>query len=148
MIAPGPRLTSRRVVLDTNVLLSGIFFGGGPGRVLTAWQNSRFELVISPAILAEYRDARAILASRYASIETALVAILSLVAQTATVVDAPELPERVSADPADDKFLGMCDGSLCANDRLGRQTPPAFERLERVADSHATSVRRSSQGMV
>ena len=26
-----------RVVLDTNVLVSGIFFGGVPGRILSAW---------------------------------------------------------------------------------------------------------------
>jgi len=26
-----------RVVLDTNVLVSGVFFGGVPGRILSAW---------------------------------------------------------------------------------------------------------------
>lgn len=44
-----------RIIVDTNVLLSGDFFGGVPGRILDAWANGPFELVLSPAILAEYR---------------------------------------------------------------------------------------------
>jgi predicted nucleic acid-binding protein len=28
-----------KVVLDTNVFVSGIFFGGVPGHILTAWRN-------------------------------------------------------------------------------------------------------------
>jgi putative PIN family toxin of toxin-antitoxin system len=99
------RATTLRVILDTNVLLSGIFFGGVPGRLLTAWQDDRLALVLSPAILAEYHEAGAVLAARYATIATSLDSILALLAQTATIVDAPALSERVSADPDDDKFL-------------------------------------------
>lgn len=105
MIAPVPRGRSLRVILDTNVLLSGIFFGGVPGRILAAWQDERLELVLSPSILAEYHDAGTILAARYAAIENPLKAILALLTQTVSIVDAPNLRERVSGDPADDKFL-------------------------------------------
>ncbi len=43
-----------RVVLDTNVLLSGLMFpNGAPGRVVAAWREARFELVISVHQLAE-----------------------------------------------------------------------------------------------
>lgn len=42
-----------RVVLDTNVLVSGIFFAGVPGRVLEAWADGKFELVLSPSIFDE-----------------------------------------------------------------------------------------------
>ena len=37
-----------KVVLDTNVLVSGIFFAGVPGHILEAWAAARFELVLSP----------------------------------------------------------------------------------------------------
>ena len=94
-----------RVVLDTNVLLSGVFFGGLPGRILDAWQRGQLTLVLSPAILTEYRRAGAELAVRYPSAETALEPIVTLLAQAATIVNAPELPAVVSADPDDDKFL-------------------------------------------
>lgn len=43
-----------RVVLDTNVLLSGLMFpDGAPGRVVAAWRKARFNLVISVHQLAE-----------------------------------------------------------------------------------------------
>jgi putative PIN family toxin of toxin-antitoxin system len=105
VIAPVSRATPLRVILDTNVLLSGIFFGGVPGGLLTAWQEDRLALVLSPAIVAEYHEAGAELAARYPALAAPLDSILSLLAQTATVVDAPALAERVSADPDDDKFL-------------------------------------------
>jgi len=93
------------------VLLSGIFFGGVPGRLLTAWQDDRLALVLSPAILAEYHAAGAELAARYPALAAPLDSILTLLAQTATIVDAPELAERVSADPDDDKFLACAIAS-------------------------------------
>ncbi len=46
-----------RAVLDTNVVLSGFFFGGLPGQILDAWRDARFTLVLSAAILGEYREA-------------------------------------------------------------------------------------------
>ena len=36
-----------RIVLDTNVLISGIFFTGTPHRILQAWAAGEFELVVS-----------------------------------------------------------------------------------------------------
>ncbi|MGH7719242.1 MAG: putative toxin-antitoxin system toxin component, PIN family [Gemmatimonadaceae bacterium] len=100
-----------RVVLDTNVFLSGVFFGGVPGRILEAWQAGHLTLVLSPAILAEYHRAGAVLAARYVRIEDALNPLLALVAQSATMVDAPGLPTAVSADPDDDKFLACAVAS-------------------------------------
>lgn len=45
---------SLRVVLDTNVWISGVFFSRGvPARVLTAWQDGRYQLIISHTILGE-----------------------------------------------------------------------------------------------
>jgi len=44
-----------RVVLDTNVVVSGVFFGGVPGRILSAWTAGQITMVMSPAILEEYR---------------------------------------------------------------------------------------------
>jgi putative PIN family toxin of toxin-antitoxin system len=92
-------------VLDTNVLMSGIFFGGGPGRLLDAWTVGRFELVLSPAILDEYRRVGAELAAKYPARSEALTPVLALIAMNASMVDAAPLPEPVSTDPDDDKFL-------------------------------------------
>lgn len=43
-----------RVVLDTNVLLSGLMYPRSvPGRIVAAWRESRFELVMSREQLTE-----------------------------------------------------------------------------------------------
>ena len=44
-----------KAILDTNVLISGMFWKGPPFEILKAWQEERFRLVMSPPILQEYR---------------------------------------------------------------------------------------------
>ena len=43
-----------KVVLDTNVFISGIFLSGPPFHILEAWRNGKIQLVISPEILDVY----------------------------------------------------------------------------------------------
>lgn len=44
-----------RVVVDTNVFVSGVFFTGPPHEILNAWRDQRLELILSPEILAEFQ---------------------------------------------------------------------------------------------
>jgi len=44
-----------RVILDTNVLMSGIFFARPPATILAAWAEGELELLASVDILTEYR---------------------------------------------------------------------------------------------
>jgi uncharacterized protein len=93
-----------KVVLDTNVLLSGFFFGGLPGRVLEAWRDGRFTLVLSAPILAEYRATGAEFEASYGRSD--FESFAALIVLNSEVVDAPEqLPEQVCSDLDDDKFL-------------------------------------------
>lgn len=43
-----------RAVVDTNVIVSGIFWAGLPGRVLDAWAADAFMLPVTERILDEY----------------------------------------------------------------------------------------------
>jgi putative PIN family toxin of toxin-antitoxin system len=43
-----------RAVLDTNVLISALFWGGRPGEVVAAAVAGRFRAVTSPELLAEF----------------------------------------------------------------------------------------------
>lgn len=43
-----------KIIVDTNVLISGIFFQGAPHRVLCALLSAKHELVLSPEIFTEY----------------------------------------------------------------------------------------------
>ena len=65
-----------RVVLDTNVFVSPVFFGGVPGRILEAWRDGRLQLVLSAAILDEYQRVGQVLGARYLGV--ALEPILAL----------------------------------------------------------------------
>jgi len=100
-----------RVVLDTNVLVSGIFFGGVPGRILSAWAEGEIHLVLSPAILTEYRRVGYELGRRYPELDAPFEAVLALIAMNAMIVGAPPLDEPVSDDPADDMFLAAAFAS-------------------------------------
>lgn len=43
-----------KVILDTNVFISGVYFGGHPYRILQAWNSGRLVLIVSKEILDEY----------------------------------------------------------------------------------------------
>jgi putative PIN family toxin of toxin-antitoxin system len=97
-----------KAVLDTNVLVSGIFFGGPPSTVLESWSAGRYELIVSPSILDEYLRTCERLASSYPGLE--YESILAMIAGHGTLVPDATASESVTADPDDDKFL------LCARD--------------------------------
>ena len=92
-----------KVVLDTNVLISGIYFGGVPGKILEAWGARRFQLLVSTEILQEYLNVVERLADQYAGVE--YESVIGLIIQNAELVQPSDLPESVSTDPDDDKFL-------------------------------------------
>lgn len=92
-----------RVILDTNVFISGVFFGGPPYRILQGWRDGRVKLVLSPEILDEYRRVAGALKTQFPVVDLATVLELLMVA--AEMHQAVPLPEAVCADPDDDKFL-------------------------------------------
>jgi uncharacterized protein len=100
-----------RIVLDTNVFLSGVFFGGVPGRILEAWRDRRLDLVLSVPIFNEYQEAGAHLAARFSSIDIAR--LLLLLAASCEFVDSPPLPRRICSDPDDDKFIACALAAHC-----------------------------------
>ena len=100
-----------RVVLDTNALVSGIFFGGVPGMIVDAWTNDRVSLVLTPEILEEYSRVGREMAARYPDGLQYFLAILDVLAVNSPIINAPPLPAPVSADPDDDKFLAAAVAS-------------------------------------
>lgn len=92
-----------KIVLDTNVLMSGIFFTGPPYQILQAWRDGAIRLVVCPEILAEYRDVAVRLNRTYKGID--ILALLDLVAVRSHVVQPTPLPSSVCTDPDDDIFI-------------------------------------------
>jgi len=98
-----------RVILDTNVLLSGLISPNGiPARLIEAWLDRRFVLVSHALQIDEIRDV-----SRRDKIRTLVrpAEVGRLVNQIGLVADMPaDLPYvRRSPDPRDDFLLGLCD---------------------------------------
>lgn len=80
-----------------------MFFGGTPGRILQGWRDGKLQLALSPEIANEYEQVARRLATRYPSLDPAL--LLGLIVRHSDVVPDVPLADRVCADPADDKFL-------------------------------------------
>jgi len=96
-----------KVVLDTNVFVSGVFFGGLPGRILSAWAGGAFELAISPAILDDYvAVGHRLCAGNRERRETYGTALELVIAHSTLATDAP-FAEPVCEDRDDDKFLAV-----------------------------------------
>lgn len=100
-----------RAVLDTNVLMSGIFFSGPPYEILSAWRHGIVTLVVSAEILDEYRRIGQRLAGKYPGVD--IGPILALIAVHAEFVEAPLLREQVCEDSSDDKFFACAVASGC-----------------------------------
>ncbi|MCR4420356.1 MAG: putative toxin-antitoxin system toxin component, PIN family [Clostridia bacterium] len=91
-----------KVVLDTNVYISAILFGGKPERIISMARSSEIELLISPDILAEVaRVLRAKFAWTDEQIRVTLAEITSI-----TTLITPKIALKVIAeDKADNMFL-------------------------------------------
>ncbi len=100
-----------KVVVDTNVVISGVFFGGMPSRVLEAWRDGEFDLVVSPEVLEEYRRVGEELTARFPGVS--LAPFLALLVMNAEIVEAPGLSDQVSRDRDDDKFIACAIAANC-----------------------------------
>ena len=113
-----------RVILDTNVFVSGVFFSGPPFEILDAWRHGRLTLVVSPEILAEYERVGQELADESPTVDIA--PILELLLCKGEIVSAPALAEQICSDPDDDKFLACAMASstrvISSGDKALRKT--------------------------
>jgi predicted nucleic acid-binding protein len=74
-----------RVVLDTNVLTSGILFTGPPARILAAWAEGDLDLLASVDILTEYRRVGDRLRKKYPSVD--VDPVLDLIIRESRIVE-------------------------------------------------------------
>ena len=102
-----------KVVLDTNVLMSAIFFGGSPYRILQAWRDGKIQLAVCLEILAEYRQVAIRLSDKYRGVD--ILPLLDLIAIHSHIVQAAPLRGPVCDDPDDDIFLAC---ALAAKARI------------------------------
>ena len=98
-----------RPVLDVNVIISALLSpSGAPARVLSAWAEGEFELVLSPPVLGELERALAYpkLLERIDPEDAS--AVLEWLSESTRVVPDPHEPPPIhSPDPDDDYLLAL-----------------------------------------
>ena len=90
-----------RVVLDTNVLVSAVLFGGLPRGLLRGALHGEFEVVTSPQLMTELED---VLAGRFGLAPEVAQAARTEYELLALVVRPKSVP-RVVRDPDDNEVL-------------------------------------------
>jgi putative PIN family toxin of toxin-antitoxin system len=94
------------VVLDTSVWISGVFFRRGiPARILPAWRDGRFEIVVTSETLAELERKLREKATEFGAGSILAEEWVVYVKTFAHIVPATAAIAGVCRDPDDDKFL-------------------------------------------
>ena len=92
-----------KIVLDTNVFISGVFFSGPPYQILKAWREGRISLLISDEIFEEYQRVGELLSNNFPKVDPG--PFLELLANTTELVVPKRLQKPVCEYPDDDKFF-------------------------------------------
>lgn len=105
-----------RAVLDPDVHISGLLAPrGAPAALLRAWIDGAFELIASPALLAELERALAYPKLRKRISPEDAAALIEWLRRSATNLDDPDTPPPVhSRDPGDDYLLALAAAARAA----------------------------------
>ena len=96
-----------KIVVDTNVIISGVFFGGAPQKVLNTIVSSKITACATTEVVDEYLEiVDEMITRKQGHIDRN---ILSPLIQVLEIIE-PKTRMELSRDPDDDKFLG------CAKD--------------------------------
>jgi putative PIN family toxin of toxin-antitoxin system len=105
-------MKTTKVVIDTNVFVSGIFFSGPPSRILKAWQDDRIQIVITEEIIEEYKRVLETLAAKLQE-DINIPRMMELLLIEAELAPSYSFHKPVCEDPDDDKFLACAMAAKC-----------------------------------
>jgi putative PIN family toxin of toxin-antitoxin system len=96
-----------RLVLDTNTALSGLLWGGTPGRLIDAAEAGQVELASSAALLAELQGvlSREKFAKQLGKRGITVADVFDGYAALVTLVAPAVIAPTITRDPADDQVL-------------------------------------------
>jgi putative PIN family toxin of toxin-antitoxin system len=98
-----------RAVLDPNVLVSAFISqrGGPSDRIVRAWREGAFELVVSPQLIAELTDVLARPKFAVQAADGRAEAYVAALAGDALMIGDPPDPPAVSSDSGDDYLIAL-----------------------------------------
>jgi hypothetical protein len=92
------------VVIDTNIVLSGLLFGGKVGKIVTMWKNGRIQPFLSQKIMDEY--IRVLTYPKFSFSEQEINYLLYReILPYFEVIEPAGGPVVIKNDPSDDMFL-------------------------------------------
>ena len=91
-----------KVVLDTNIYISAILFGGSCGEILRLAAEDSFKLVISKSIITEIE---AVLKGKFKWSKMQISQTISYIKNIATVINPDISLSVIRNDPSDNKIL-------------------------------------------
>ncbi|MDO4962409.1 MAG: putative toxin-antitoxin system toxin component, PIN family [Eubacteriales bacterium] len=92
-----------RIVIDTNVIASAIFFGGAPREVVSLLMKNSLQAYATKEILDEYKETFEYLVSKYPAKPAGMP--LAQILNACQVIEK-QSDVRICRDPADNKFIG------------------------------------------
>ena len=95
-------MTRFPLVLDTNVLISGLFFTGTPRKILDATLLGKLELVTSLDLLNELER---VLKDKFSNTGIEVAQMLEIVMNAAVISIPTEIVEAIKDDPTDNRVL-------------------------------------------
>ncbi|SDD70183.1 putative toxin-antitoxin system toxin component, PIN family [Aquimonas voraii] len=106
-------MATLRVVLDTNVLLSGIAYPASvPGKILAAWRHGSVEVLLSDYILGELRRVLPRLAHRHGLSDSEMDDLVDALSIQAEVIEPTTGSTPDLRDPKDEDVLGTLIAAL------------------------------------
>lgn len=97
-----------RVVIDVNVFVAALLAPQGTSaRVIQAWTDARFELVVSPLLLAELERVLRRPKFEHAVSETEICGLVEALHEEASNVADPPPEPGLTADPGDDYLVAL-----------------------------------------
>lgn len=90
-----------RAVLDSNIYISGILFGGKPAQILRLARTGAYQLLVSRPLQTEVAR---VLREKFLWPEDRLAAVLDLCWSSTNIVDA-DVTVQACSDPDDDRVL-------------------------------------------
>lgn len=99
-----------RIVIDTNVIASAIFFGGKPYQLLRHIMDGQVDVVASKEIVDEYEEIVLRLKQKYPSISTR-IPLQEILGRFEIIRVTTDI--HISRDPDDDKFISCAIDGKC-----------------------------------
>ena len=118
-----------RIVIDTNVVASGVFFGGSPQRLLQGAVTKQFDVFVSEDIVNEYYEIIGRLSEKYPDLPKKLP-LEPFVSSCVQV--SPSKKFEICRDPDDDKFISCAVEAKCLYIVSGDKDLLSLEKVENV----------------